>query len=163
MTRKEMLRGRLEEAFRTSIHHSFLGSLKGVSQADALWRPACWRGFPHMDGSILSLAFHAGGDKHVLASCAFGDGSVGWDQVRARFQELGGTLEAARRLAEEGHARLLEELDRWPEEELDRPRPYYGGRTLAAAEVFALAAEHDLYHAGQVWYARNLIAGEKRA
>ena len=49
------------------------------------------------------------------------------------------------------------------EETLDAPRPYYGGRTHSAAEVFGIIAEHDLYHAGQINFVRCLIAGAKQA
>jgi hypothetical protein len=159
MSSVEMLRRRLEEAYRGSKHHSFLSSLKGVSEEMAAWQPPHYRGFPHMNGSILNLAYHTGGDKHVLISCAFGDGSVTWDQVQNRFEELGGNLSAAKALAEEGHTLVLATLDSLTDEDLDQPRPYYGGKTHTAYEVFSIVAEHDVYHAGQVNFVRCLLAG----
>lgn len=159
MDRIESLRQRLEEAFRGSRHHSFLASLKGVSEEAARWTPSRYRGVPHMNGSILNLAFHTGGDKSVLISCAFGDGSVTWERVTARFESLGGDLQAAKRLAEEGHAKVLEALASLSEADLEEMRPYYGGRRLTAYEIFAIIAEHDLYHAGQINYVRCLIEG----
>lgn len=165
MTRGEMLRARLEEAFRGSRYHSFLASLKGVSEAEARWTPPHYRGFPHMTGSILNLAYHTGGDKHVLISTAFGGGAVTWEAVEARFTALGGDLAAARALAEEGHAlvlRTLEGMDAQDDLALDAPRPYYGGKTHTAAELFAIIAEHDVYHAGQINFVRCLLAGLER-
>ena len=154
-----MLTARLEEAFRGSRYHSFVGCLKGVSDAEARWKPSSYRGFPHMDGSILNLAYHTAGDKHVLISVGFGDGSVTWPTVQQRFEELGGDLNAAKALAEEGHSLFLKELKGVGEEGLDSIRPYYGGKSLTAFELFTVVAEHDIYHAGQIWYARNLRAG----
>ncbi len=113
-----------------------------------------------MTGSILNLAYHTGGDKEVLVSHAFGDRSVTWETVQARFQADGGDLAAARRLAEEGHALVLRTLDAWAEEALESPVPYYGGKTLTAQEVFTIISEHDLYHAGQINFVKCLLAGQ---
>ncbi len=157
--RQDILKQRLEEAFRGSRFHSFLGSLKGVTEEQAVWTPPHYKGFPHMTGSILNLAFHTGGDKHVLLSTSFGDGSLTWPVMQAHFEELGGNLAAARTLAEEGHTLVLRTLEEQAEGSLDRPVPYYGGKTLTALEVFTIVAEHDLYHAGQINYVRCLIAG----
>src|SRR2546425_7257451 len=96
MTRIVSLRERLEDAFRASPYHSFLSSLKGVTEEAARWIPPHYKGFPHMDGSILNLAYHTGGDKHVLISCGFGEASVTWDEIKSRFDALGGDLTAAR-------------------------------------------------------------------
>jgi hypothetical protein len=151
----------LEEAFCGSKYHSFLGSLRGVSEEEARWTPSHYKSFPHMTGSILSLAFHAGGDKSVLISHAFGDGSITWEKVQARFEAMGGNLEAARQLAKEGHMRVLHTLAGLQEEDLDVQRPYYGGKMLTTCQIFCILAEHDLYHAGQINYVRCLLAGRK--
>ena len=163
MTRKEMLKKRLEETYSGSRYHSFLASLKGVSEEMARWKPARYKGFPHMDGSILNLAYHTAGDKSVLISTAFGDGSVTWEQVKARFEAMGADLAAARTLAEQGHRLVLQTLEDLPDEDLDAARPYYGGKTHSAYALFSIIAEHDLYHAGQINYVRNLYAGEQQA
>jgi hypothetical protein len=162
MDRIAALRQRLEEAFRGSRYHSFLGSLRGVSEEAARWTPPHYRSFPHMTGSILNLAFHTGADKSVLISCSFGDGSVTWQQMTARFESLGGDLKAAKRLAEEGHAKVLQTLASLTDADLQQMRPYYGGKRLTTYELFAIIAEHDLYHAGQINYVRCLIEGLKR-
>jgi hypothetical protein len=160
MTRTAMLRDRLEQAFRGSRYHSFLSSLKGVGEEDARWVPPHYKGFPHMDGSILNLAYHTGGDKSVLISCAFGGGAVTWDTVQIRFEKQGGGLAAAKTLAEEGHALVLATLDGLTDGDLDQPRPYYGGKSHTAHELFSIIAEHDLYHAGQINFVRCLLAGK---
>ena len=163
MTRKEILKKRLEEAYGGSRYHSFLSSLKGVSAEMERWKPARYKGFPHMDGSILNLAYHTAGDKSVLISTAFGDGSVTWEQIKARFEAMGDDLAAARALAEQGHRLVLQTLESLSDEDLDAARPYYGGKTHTAYELFSIIAEHDLYHAGQIHYVRNLYAGELQA
>ena len=162
MTRKEMLAKRLAEAYRGSRYHSFLSSLKGVSEEMARWKPAHYKGFPHSDGSILNLAYHVGGDKSVLISVSFGDGSVTWERVQARFEEMGGDMAAARALAEQGYHLVLQTLEALSDADLDAARPYYGGKTHTAYEIFSIIAEHDLYHAGQINYVRNLYAGEQQ-
>jgi len=163
MDRIEAIRERLEDAFRASKYHSFLQSLKGVSDEAARWIPPHYRGFPHMDGSILNLAYHTGGDKHVLISCGFGDASVTWDGVKSRFDALGDDITAARALAVEGHTLVVETLEGLSDSDLDLDRPYYGGKSHSAARIFSIIAEHDLYHAGQINYVRNLYAGLKES
>jgi hypothetical protein len=154
MTPKEMLQRRLEESYRASKYHSFLNSLKGVTEEAARWLPPHYKGFPHMNGSILNLAYHTAGDKFVLMSNSFGDGSWSWPKVEAHFTELGGDLTAAKQLAEEGHALVLATLEAWDEDRLEEARPYYGGKTHTALEVFSIVAEHDVYHAGQINFVR---------
>src|ERR1051326_3451624 len=132
MPRQALLKMRLEEAFRGSKYHAFLNSLEGVTDEDACWAPPHYKGYPHMTGSILNLAYHTGGDKHVLMSCAFGDGSITWPKMHARFDELGGDVAAAIRMAEEGHDLILQTLALQADHDLDLPRPYYGGKTHTA-------------------------------
>ncbi len=163
MPDKTMLARRLREAYQESREHSFLASLEGVTERMAQWKPERYRGFPHMDGSILTIAFHAAGDKLALSSLAFGDGSVAWPQVQERFQALGGNLAVVRGLAEEGQAAALAALAGQREEEMEALCPYYGGQTRTAYDIFRLMAEHDLYHAGQINYVKGLYEGERRA
>lgn len=159
MTKKEALSERLEQAYRTSRFHSFAASINGVSDVQTAWKPPSYRGYPHMDGSILNLAYHCAGDKHVLMSTCFGDGSIGWPEVNQMFIDYGADLTAAARLADEGHVLVLATLDSWPDERFGEPRPYYSGKQIPAEEIFSIVAEHDLYHAGQIWMVRNMIAG----
>lgn len=163
MDRIEMLRVRLEEAYAGSEHHSLQNALKGVNETAALWKPERYRGFPHMDGSILRIAFHVGGDKHVILAHTLGVGAATWETVEARFRAYGGNLAAAKRLAEEGHQLALETLATMTDERLDTAYPYYHGRTLTGYGVFQTISEHDVYHAGQIQYIRCLYDAERRA
>lgn len=160
MSRKLHLRDLILRSFRGSPYHSFMSSLNGVSERDARWVPPAYKGYSHMDGTILNLAYHTGGDKFVLMSTCFGAGSLTWPRVEEKFGEMGGDLAAAIRLSEEGVVLVLETLEGWPEERLDEPRPYLRGKTHTAYEIFSIVAEHDVYHAGQINYIKNLIAGE---
>lgn len=162
-SRLPFLREQLEEAYRGSRFHSFLSSLKGVTEEDARWLPPHYRGFPHMSGSILNLAYHTGGDKFVLMSHSFGDASETWEVVEARFMTLGGDIAAAKTLAEEGHAKVLATLAQLDEAALEEIRPYYGGKTFTARQIFQIVMEHDIYHAGQINFLRNLLAGSRSA
>ncbi|MEP6757071.1 MAG: DinB family protein [Chthonomonadales bacterium] len=161
MTRTEMLAERLEEAFASSKYHCFLSSVHGVKADESVWIPPHYRGFPHMSGSILNLAFHAGGDKHVLLSCAFENSIEGWPEVTARFEAMGGDLKAAKDLAKEGHRKNLEKLATLTDADLETVVPYIGGRSLTIYDLFRIMAEHDLYHAGQINYVRCLWDGLK--
>lgn len=161
MSRVQMLAELLERAYRGSRYHALRRALDGINDEMARWRPPYYRGFPWMQGSILEIAFHAAGDKHALHNTAFGDGALTWEQIRHRFEQDGGDLAAAIRLADAGHEQLLATLRTLSDEQLTQKVPYYHGRKLTAEEVFLMAAEHDLYHAGQIWYVRCLIEGEQ--
>ncbi len=162
MNRAEMLAQMLERAYRGSRYHSLRGALEGVDEATARWQPPHYKGFPWMHGSILEIAFHAGGDKHMLYSTAFGDGSLTWEQVKERFEQDGGDLAAALKLADRGQELLLSALRQMSDDALARKVPYYHSRKIPAEEIFLLAIEHDIYHAGQIWYVRCLVEGITR-
>lgn len=163
MARAQVLLDLLERAYRGSSYHSLRRALAGVDNETARWQPAHYSGFPWMHGSILEIAFHAAGDKHMLYNVAFGDGSLTWEQLNARFEQDGGDLTAALRLADTGHELLMGTLRSLTDEALAQKVPYYHGRKLSAEEVFLLAIEHDIYHAGQIWYVRCLVEGQSKA
>ena len=52
---------------------------------------------------------------------------------------------------------MLQTLESTGEEDLDSLRPYYGGNSLTAYEIFTVIAEHDLYHAGQIQLLKKLL------
>lgn len=159
MSRVQMLAQLLERAYRDSRYHSLRRALEGVDDQTARWRPPHYKGFPWMHGSILEIAFHAAGDKHALHNVAFGDGALRWEQIQRRFEEDGGDLAAAIRLADAGHEQMLATLHTLTDEQLTHKVPYYHGKKMPAEEIFLLAIEHDIYHAGQVWYVRCLVEG----
>lgn len=161
MSRVETIAAMLERAYRGSPYHALRRALQGVDDQMARWQPPRYKGFPWMHGSILEIAFHAAGDKHMIHAIAFGDGTLSWEQLHQRFTQEGGDIAAAIRLADAGQEQLLATLRSLTDEQLLQKVPYYHGRRLRAEEVFLLAAEHDLYHAGQIWYVRCLVEGER--
>lgn len=150
---------RIKDAWERSRWHSFKGSLQGVTPEMAEWVPGPYRGFPFNRGCILDIAYHVGGDKLVQWSQAFGDKGITWEVVRHRFEEMGGTLESALALGEEGTQKLLETLENLNDEDLAQLRPIWGGRKIRTDAFFVMVIEHDIYHAGQVWYIRCLWEG----
>lgn len=159
MSRVQTLRELLERAYRGSRYHALRRALDGVDDATARWQPPHYRGFPWMHGSVLEIAFHAAGDKHMLYHTAFGDGRLTWEDLQQRFAEEGGDIAAAIHLADAGHDLLLGALETFSDETLTQKVPYYHGKRVPAEEVFLLAIEHDVYHAGQIWYVRCLVDG----
>lgn len=159
MGRVLMLAELLERAYRGSRYHSLRRALEGVDEQIARWQPTHYKGFPWMYGSILEIAFHAGGDKHMLHNVAFGDGSLTWDQLKERFEQDGSNLTAALNLADTGQQLLLSTLRTLTDDALAQKVPHYHGRRLPVEEIFLLAIEHDIYHAGQIWYVRCLVEG----
>ncbi len=159
MTRVSVLADLLERAYRGSRYHSLRRALQGVDDEMARWQPSHYRGFAWTRGSILEIAFHAAGDKHTLRSTAFGDGRLTWEELKRRFEQEGGNLAAVLRLADEGHHLLRSTLQSLTDETLMRQVPYYHGKRVTAEEIFLLAVEHDIYHAGQIWYVRCLVEG----
>lgn len=159
MNRVSMLAELLERAYRGSRYHCLRRALEGVDEPTARWKPPHYKGFPWMHGSILEIAFHAAGDKHMLHNVAFGDGSLTWEQLQQRFEQEGGDLRSALKLADAGHERILATLYQLTDSALAQKVPYYHGRRLPAEEIFLLAIEHDIYHAGQIWYVRCLVEG----
>ncbi len=54
-----------------------------MTEEQARWTPPYYKGLPHMTGSILDFAFHAGSDTRVLLSHYVGDQSVAWEQTQS--------------------------------------------------------------------------------
>lgn len=159
MTRVQFLADLMERAYRRSRYHALRKALQGIDDTAARWQPSHYKGFPWMHGSILEIAFHAAGDKHMLHNTAFGNGTLTWQQLQRRFDQEGGDLAAAIRLADSGHELLLSSLHTLSDESLSQKVPYYHGKTLTAEGIFLLAVEHDIYHAGQIWYVRCMLEG----
>jgi len=160
----ELLRQQLEEAYRGSRWHSFKSALEGITPEEARWTPPAYEGFPWMKGSIVEIVFHVGGDSLYQLDYALGDRKLTWEELEGRFQEMGGDLEAALRLAEEGYQALKRALDSLTDEDLKRKYPTpegKGERTLG--EFFRMMIEHHLYHAGQIVYIRSIRRGLQRS
>ncbi|MCH8275108.1 MAG: DinB family protein [Armatimonadetes bacterium] len=156
MDRVELLLALQKRAFEKSHWHSLIGALKDLNERLFCWKPETHAGFEWMEGSIRDIVFHVTGDKLVQASQAFGDGSVTWESMTDLIRKTG--VESMVEDLRAAHDRLIEALERQTEESLDQKVRTWGGKRMTAQEFFLMLIEHDLYHAGQIRYIRN-IAG----
>lgn len=146
---KEILIDLANRAFSKSLWHSLMSSLDGVRNEafDAL--PPRHNGFPWMDGSIRDIVSHVAGDKLVQLNHAFGDGAMNWESVPVDknhdLLEQLKTSQEALIVAISGAGDLHEKVTSW------------GGKRLSAQDLFLMLIEHDIYHAGQIRYIRNLV------
>jgi len=154
---KDKIRRSLDNACRKSPWHSMKAALEGITEAQASWEPQPYKGFPWAKGSIKELTYHVGLDKLVQASCAFGDGSLDWERARQMPEAQENTIAAAECLLYRAHEELLDRLDALPDGRLSEKVSTWGGKRMAAGAFFDMLTEHDIYHAGQIRYARNMI------
>jgi len=158
----EHLKAQLESAYRGSRWHSLLSALKDITPEEAAWKPPAYAGFPWMEGSIVEIVFHVGGDSLYQLDHALGAGELTWEALQERFRREGGDLPAALRLAEEGYRALQKALDSLSDGDLQReyPTPESKGREKRTLQAFfEMMIEHHLYHAGQIVYARCVFQG----
>lgn len=162
-TQVNFIRQLLVQAYEGSRWHSFKSAVQNLTEAEALWVPPTgYRGFPWADGSILKIIFHTGADKLVQISTAFGEGSVDWVAMEHRFKAMGGHLQAALQIAQEGYETTLDAIASLTDDDLQVERPTWGMGRLEAGKLLILLAEHDLYHAGQIVYIRGLYASAQK-
>lgn len=156
-TRVEILKLDLEAAFSGSHWHSFKSAVKGLSEDEARWVPPQYKGFPWMDGSLLRIIFHLGGDSQYQLSHALGKNKLSWEVLETRFQGAGGTLEAALQICDEGHLELQAALDSLSDEKLLSTYPTPEGKgERSLLDFFRMKIEHHHYHAGQIVYIRSM-------
>lgn len=157
ITRVEVLKANLEAAYSGSHWHSFRASIKGLSEDEARWTPPHYEGFPWMDGSILRIIFHLGGDAHFQLDHAMGEKALSWEILEERFQTAGGTLEAALSSCEEGYQKLQQALDSLSDKDLSQTYSTPEGKGERSLEdFFRMMIEHLHYHAGQIVYIRSM-------
>lgn len=161
-TQVNFLRGLLIEAYEGSRFHSFRSAVANLTEEEALWvPPPGYKGFSWADGSILKIIFHVGADKLVQTSMAFGEGSVDWVAMEHRFKAMGGNLQAALQIAQEGFETTLDAIASLNDDDLQVERPTWGMGRVETGKLFLILAEHDFYHAGQIVYIRGLYAAQK--
>jgi hypothetical protein len=146
-----LLLASLDEAFdRPSWHGPTLrGSLRGVTDPQAAWRPAPKR------HSIRELTIHAAYWKYAVRRRLAGDrrgsfaleGSNWFEALPDRSWKDDVAL-----LVEE-HRKLRETVARFPPEALARP---VDARKQTAVYTIRGVAAHDLYHAGQIQLIKRL-------
>lgn len=153
--RKPYLERLTIRAYSGSPWHSLLGAVKGVSD-DVFFRvPERHKGYRWMDGSIRDIVFHVTGDKLVQLSAAFDGGRDNWDTVTERLSKN----DKSRMFDElqEAHELQIDWIRKLPEERLNEQVATTMGVMLSAEDVFIMLIEHDLYHAGQIRYIRNVL------
>lgn len=143
----------LDRAFERKAWHgpNLLGSLRGVTPREASFRPAPGR------HSIAELIVHCAYWKYAVKRRVTkerrGSFPLAGSDWFARGGPDAGALAADLALLKRCHRELREVVAELPPERLDeRARP--GGWTLR--ETIAGAADHDIYHAGQVSLLKRL-------
>ena len=141
----------VDEAFDHAAWHgpTLYGSLKGVSAAQAAWRPGRGR------HSIREITIHAAYWKHAVTKRLTGEtrwpfpieGANWFDAVRSRSWK-----EDLRLLADE-HRELRKAIAAYPARALRKP---VDRRKQSAEFTIRGIAAHDLYHAGQIQLLKKL-------
>lgn len=153
--RIELLLQILDQAFdRKGWHGTTLrGALRGLTAAEALWRPASGR------HNIWELAVHAGYWKYAVRRRLAGDAIGSFARKPSNWPAVPETPEAAAwksdiRLLEEEHRLLREVVQTLPPAKLEARSPQ--GVWTNAEEIHGIAA-HDLYHTGQIQLIKKLM------
>lgn len=162
-THVNFIRELLVQAYEGSPYHSFKAAVQNLTEEEALWVPPTgYKGFSWADGSILKIIFHTGADKLVQISTAFGEGSVDWVAMEHRFKAMGGNLQTALQIAQEGYETTLDALAPLTDDDLLVERPTWGMGRMETGKLLLMLAEHDFYHAGQIIYIRGMYAASHR-
>ncbi|MDQ2985903.1 MAG: DinB family protein [Armatimonadota bacterium] len=138
-------------AFERSPWHSLMAALEEVTLEAFTALPQRNNGFPWMDGSIRDIVYHVTGDKLVQVNHAFGDGDINWENIsihKTDKETMMADLVAS-------HSIVIQAIKRT--DDLQAKVTGWGGKRLSAVDFFVMLIEHDLYHAGQIRYIRNLV------
>jgi uncharacterized damage-inducible protein DinB len=148
----------LAEAFDRKSWHgtNLLGSIRGMSAAQALWRPARGR------HSIWEIAVHAAYWKYAVRRQLTGGkrGAFALQGSNWFAREAGTDADWKRDVAllKSEHKALVATVEQLAPIELTRLSPK--GRFTMAGLIRGAAA-HDLYHAGQIQVLKRLASGKK--
>lgn len=141
-------------AFHTSPWHSLKAALEDLSEDVFVWQPPRHTGFPWLNGSIRDIVYHVTGDKLIQINHAFGDSSLNWENVALSKAAKTKMLCDLR----DAQDRVVQTLEERTEASLGDKVSSWGGKTMPADDLFLMLIEHDIYHAGQIRYIRN-VAG----
>lgn len=160
MTGIDMLLSLLDRAYdRRSWHGPNLrGSLRGVTAAQAAWRPDPGR------HNIHEIAVHAAYWKYAVHRRLTGErrgsfaleGSNWFSRQTADQAQWRKDLE----LLSASHARLRATVAALPPGRLQARLP---GGEFSISEVISGVAAHDLYHAGQIQLLKRLLPADHRS
>jgi hypothetical protein len=144
----------LDRAYnRRSWHGTNLrGSIRGVTPAQAAWRPGKRR------HNIWELVVHAAYWKYAVWRRLTGEPRGSFPLEGSNwFTRNGGDDQAWKKdvaLLERAHRDLRSAIERFPASDLhERPK----GSTVTYFELIAGVAAHDLYHAGQIQLIKRLM------
>jgi uncharacterized damage-inducible protein DinB len=133
------------------------GSLRGISAADAAWRPI---GGGH---NVWEIAVHAAYWKYVVLRAltggkrgAFGRRGSNWFALPSDPTEADWKADLA--LLEATHRALRGAIRRVDAKTLERPLP---GKKTSRSELISGAAAHDVYHAGQIQLIKRMMPGRR--
>lgn len=144
----------IDEAFDRAAWHgpTLRGSLRGVTAAQAVWRPAPGR------HNIREIVIHAAYWKHAVKRRLLGGAPWSFPLSGANWFEVDPKRawkdDVALLVAE--HRLLRAAIAKYPVRALDRTIDKKGH--TAAFSIRGIAA-HDLYHAGQIQLIKKLAGG----
>ncbi len=131
------------------------GAIRGVTPAQAAWRPAPGR------HNIWELVVHAAYWKYAVCRRFTGERRSGfaiagsnWFSRPEQHSEVAWKADIA--LLDRIHRQLRDTVARLPRQTLHKAA---AGGTTTAFELIAGIAAHDLYHAGQIQLLKRLSAG----
>jgi hypothetical protein len=144
---------------RRSWHGTNLrGSIRGITRAEAAWRPARGR------HNIWEIVVHAAYWKYAVRRRLNGEHRGSFDLEGSNWFTRSGGTEAGWKedvaLLERTHRSLREAIARFPSRSLRR-QP--AGGAVTPFELIAGIAAHDLYHAGQIQLVKRLYREQKSA
>jgi hypothetical protein len=148
----------LRQAFDQRSWHgtNLWGSLRGLSAAEAGWRPQPER------HNVWELAVHAAYWKYRVYRLICHDPPRAFEIRGSNFFPRPGAAgeadwEIDRQLLKEWHQRLLEAVEQLPPPRL---RERVGNDWYTHQDLIMGAAAHDLYHAGQIQLIKRLRTSE---
>jgi hypothetical protein len=144
----------LDESYEKKAWHgpNLKGSIRGVTSAEADWRPRPDR------HCIAEIVVHAAYWKYAVRRRLRGDkrGSFaikGSNWFALPYPISDSSWREYQRLLDAEHRALRETIDEFPAEQLHRfPE---GGKVTYVAQIYGIAL-HDVYHAGQIQVLKRL-------
>jgi uncharacterized damage-inducible protein DinB len=144
----------VDQAYEKKAWHgpNLRGSIRGVTAAEAAWRPGRGR------HNIHEIVVHAAYWKYAVRRRILGGkrGSFtiagsNWFPRAGKADQRAWKADVA--LLEREHALLCEAIAACPPEQLQRVTP--GGKVTCATLIYGIAC-HDVYHAGQIQLIKRL-------
>jgi uncharacterized damage-inducible protein DinB len=155
MTTTSLLLEILDQAFDQKSWHgtTLRGSLRGLSPAEALWRPAANR------HNIWELTLHTAYWKYAVRRRLAGEAMGSFERKPSNWPDVSDPAELKAwkrdiRLLESEHRKLRETVALLTPAQLVLPSPK--GVWTNAEEIHGVAA-HDLYHTGQIQLIKRLM------